>query len=74
MLKLAITLTICMVLLTGCATLTYQAPDGTKVTYTRIMTGSDSIKGKLPGGEIESQGQKSIDPAFLELVLKALAK
>ena len=71
--QLAIILSIC-ILLVGCATLRYEAPDGTKVVYTRFLTGSDSIRGNLGAGTIESQGQRAIDPAFLELVLRALAK
>lgn len=63
---------IAALLLTGCASMTYTSPDGTTVTYTRFMTGSDTIKGKLPGASIESHGQKSIDPTILELLLKAL--
>ena len=61
-----------LVMLTGCASLVYEAPDGTKVTYTRFMTGSDSIKGKLPGASIESKGQKAIDPETLQSVLQVL--
>lgn len=68
--KLAIALTICMVLM-GCATLTYESPDGTKVTYTRFCTGSDSIKGQAGTATIEAQGQKQLDPAVIELLLKA---
>jgi uncharacterized protein YceK len=59
-------------LLSGCASLTYQAPDGTKVTYTRVMTGSDTIKGTIKGASIESQGQKAIDPATLEAIINVL--
>ena len=61
-----------LVMLTGCASLTYEAADGSKVTYTRFMTGSDSIKGKLPGASIESKGQKAIDPETLQSVLQVL--
>lgn len=59
-------------MLSGCACLTYQAPDGTKVTYTRFMTGADTIKGQTGAAKIEAQGQKSIDPALLEILVKAL--
>lgn len=68
--KLAIVLTICMAL-TGCATLTYESPDGTKVSYTRFCTGSDSIKGQAGTATIEAQGQKQLDPAVIELLLQA---
>jgi uncharacterized protein YceK len=59
-------------LLSGCASLTYQAPDGTKVTYTRVMTGSDTIKGTIKDASIESQGQKAIDPATLQAIINIL--
>jgi hypothetical protein len=36
------------------------------------MTGSDSIKGKLPGASIESKGQKAIDPETLQAILQVL--
>jgi hypothetical protein len=58
----------------GCASLSYEAADGSKVTYMRFMTGSDKIKGSLPGAYIESQGQKAIDPETLNNVLQLLAK
>jgi len=61
-----------LVILSGCASLTYEAADGSRVTYTRFMTGSDSIKGKLPGASIESKGQKAIDPETLQSVLQVL--
>lgn len=56
-------------ILSGCACLTYQTPDGTKVTYTRLFTGSDAIKGTVGSATIESQGQKNLDPAALQLLL-----
>jgi hypothetical protein len=59
-------------LLSGCASLTYQAPDGTKVIYMRVMTGSDTIKGTIKDASIESQGQKAIDPATLEAIINIL--
>lgn len=59
-------------LLSGCASLTYQSPDGTTVTYTRFMTGSDTIKGTIKDASIESQGQKAIDPATLQAIINIL--
>jgi hypothetical protein len=59
-----------LVILSGCASLTYEAADGSRVTYTRFLTGSDSIKGKLPGASIESKGQKAIDPETLQSILQ----
>ncbi len=57
--------------LSGCASLTYQSPDGTKVTYTRLFTASDTIKGTLGTATIESQGQK-IDATTLNAILNIL--
>ena len=65
---------IAALILTGCATMTYQSPDGTTVTYTRFMTGSDTIKGTIKDAKIESQGQKAIDPATLQAVFDILGK
>jgi hypothetical protein len=63
-----------ILMVTGCASLTYQAPDGTKVTYTRFLTGSDTIKGKVGDAIIESKGQKSFDPAVLEAAIDIMGK
>lgn len=57
---------------TGCAVLTYTAPDKTSVTYVRFLTGSDTIKGSLGTATIESQGQKAIDPATLQAIINIL--
>ena len=59
--------------LAGCASLTYESADGSRVTYTRVLTGSDAIKGTLPGASIESAGQKAIDPAALEALVRILS-
>lgn len=56
----------------GCACLTYETPDGTRVTYKRFMTGADTIKGQVGSAKIETQGQKTLDPALLEILVKAL--
>lgn len=57
----------------GCASLTYESADGARVTYHRFLTGSDAVKGKLPGATIESTGQWAIDPAALEALVKILS-
>ncbi len=57
----------------GCASLTYESADGSRVTYTRILTGSDSIKGALPGASIESTGQQAIDPAVMAALVQILS-
>lgn len=61
-------------ILSGCASLSYQAaPDGTTtVTYARFMTGADVIKGKAGNATIEAQGQKTIDPAALQALINIL--
>ena len=58
--------------LVGCATLNYEAPDGTKVSYSRLLTGSDTIKGQIKDATIESQGQKAIDPTTLQAIINIL--
>lgn len=67
-----VSLIMMMILLSGCASLTYEDKTA-KVTYMRFLTGSDTIKGTLPGASIESQGQKAIDPAILEAILGLLS-
>ena len=59
------------VLLMGCACMNYQSPDGTKVSYCRFCTGSDSIKGEAGKAKIETTGQKQLDPAVIQLLLEA---
>lgn len=60
------TLIILMVIvLSGCATLSYKAPDGTEVNYTRFATTSDNITGQLGNAQIESKGQ-AIDTKVIE--------
>jgi hypothetical protein len=68
-------LIVLVLLISGCASMTYnQAPDGNiKVTYWRLFTGSDSIKGQLnKETKISVTGQKSIDPATLETIINIL--
>jgi hypothetical protein len=66
---LFITLSILMTF--GCASLSYTAPDGTKVTYTRFFTTADNIKGTLNPASIEANGQK-IDTQLLQQMLGVL--
>lgn len=67
-------LLLCALMLSGCASLTYTAPDGTQVTYTRFMTGSDTIKGRAGTATIEAQGQKQYDPNILQSLAEILSK
>ncbi len=60
---------ILVIILSGCATLTYRSPDGTEVTYSRLFTTSDVIKGKVGDASIQAQGQQVIDPAALQTIL-----
>lgn len=57
--------------ISGCASLTYQSKDGIQITYTRIFTASDSIEGKLGDAYISAKGQK-IDAATLQAILNIL--
>lgn len=67
---LGVLVALCM--LSGCASLTYESPDGTKVTYTRVLTGCDTIKGQAGSARIEAQGQQTIDPEVLQAVIKIM--
>jgi hypothetical protein len=59
--------------ISGCASLAYESADGARVTYRRFLTGSDSIKGALPGASIESTGQQAIDPAVMAALVQILS-
>ena len=63
-----------ILLLTGCASLTYRSPDGTEVTYSRLFTASDVIEGKVGEASIKARGQQVIDPAALQAILGLLLK
>ena len=65
---------IALFLICSCARLTYQAPDGTKVTYARFLTGSDVIKGKVGEASIEAQGQQVIDAESLQIIMSILGR
>lgn len=60
-----------MLVLAGCATMTYKTPDGTEVTYSRLLTTSDTIKGTVGGATIETTGTK-IDTATLQAILQLM--
>lgn len=60
--------------LVGCAHLTYQSPDGVRITYSRLFTSSDIIKGKVGDASIEAKGQHVIDPAALQAILNILGR
>jgi len=65
-------LLLAVLFLTGCATMSYTDPKGVTVTYTRILTGSDSIVSSVPGAKISVRGQQGFDPQFLAALLQAL--
>jgi len=54
--------------LTGCASLSYENKDGTKVKYTRFFATNDSIKAEVENAKVEINGQK-IDTATLQALL-----
>lgn len=55
-------------ILTGCATVSYESPDGTKVSYTRFLTASDNIKAKVGDSSVEANGIK-LDMATVQYML-----
>jgi hypothetical protein len=57
----------------ACASVSYEAADGTKVSYTRFLTSADSIKANVGTSSVEANGQK-IDLATLQYLLGAMAK
>lgn len=59
--------------LSGCAMVSYTTPDGTKVTYSRFMTSSDSIEAKVGDADVKANGQK-IDIEAVAALLSAVAK
>lgn len=56
---------------TACSSLRYETADGTKVTYTRVLTTADHIKGQVGQAKIEANGQK-IDNETLNTILRLL--
>lgn len=71
-----LTVLILIILLSGCANLTYQVTDGaktTKVTYNRLFTTADNIKGQVGDNvKVEASGQK-IDATTLNALLQILS-
>lgn len=57
--------------LSGCASLKYETADGTKVTYTRLFTTSDSIEASVGNASMKAGGQK-IDLSTLQALLALL--
>jgi uncharacterized protein YceK len=68
--KVAIVLLVC-VALCGCASLSYETKDGTKVSYTRFWTTADSIEGNVANANIKVNNTK-IDAATLQSLLNLL--
>lgn len=60
-----------LVLLSGCASLTYETKDGTKVTYTRLFTTADSLKAKVGDAKVDI-GMQRIDTETLNAILGLL--
>ena len=66
-----IVIILAMLVLIGCATMQYKAPDGTEINYTRFATTSDSIKAEAGNAKVESNGQK-IDTKTLTAIIELL--
>jgi uncharacterized protein YcfL len=61
--------------LVGCASLTYQTPEGTKVTYRRLLTGADMIKGQVGNATVEAKGQQqTLDADKINTLIKILGR
>lgn len=70
--KATIILLLHIVMLSGCASLKYETADGTKVTYYRLFTTSDSIEAQVGNAKMKAGGQK-IDLSTLQALLNLLA-
>lgn len=55
----------------GCAALKYETADGTKVTYTRFLTTSDSISGDVGDAKVQVSKQQ-IDTTTLQAIIQLL--
>ena len=62
---------VCVAMLAGCASLSYETKDGTKVTYTRFWTTADSIEGNVGEAKIKVNNTK-IDPVTLQSLLNLM--
>jgi uncharacterized protein YceK len=62
---------IAILLLTGCASLSYETKDGTKVTYTRLFATNDILKAEVGNAKVEINGQK-IDTATLQAIINLI--
>lgn len=60
-----------ILLLSGCATMTYtQDKNGnTTVKYTRFLTSSDEISGKVGDAKVSVTGQKAVDAEVIKAVI-----
>jgi len=63
-------LIVCAFILSGCAAVTYNSPDGTKVEYVRFLTGSDKIVGSIGEAAISVSGQE-INVELLKALISA---
>ena len=68
--KVLIVLLVC-VALCGCASLSYETKDGTKVSYFRLFTTADKIEGTVGAASIKVNNQK-IDLEALQSVLNLM--
>jgi len=58
-------------LLSGCASLTFESKDGTKVRYTRFLTTATKIEASVGEAELKMGAQK-IDTTTLNALLNLL--
>jgi hypothetical protein len=68
--KSIIIILLALVICSGCAMLSYQTSEGTKVTYTRFLTTASSIEAKVGSSEVRFDGQK-INDAILKAIISA---
>lgn len=60
------------VLLSGCASLTFESKDGTKISYTRFLTTATVIEASVGDASLKMNNQK-IDTAQLQALLNLLS-
>ncbi len=61
-------------LICGCASVTYQAPDGTGITYNRLMSTTDKIALKFPDGSTAEITGQNYNQDALRVVTESAIK
>lgn len=62
-----------LMLLSGCTTVNFTAPDGTSVSYTRLFTDVSYIEGNVGGNKI-TVGGSSVNVESLTNLIKAMPR